>query len=486
MAFDYSRLQHLRKNDPTWRLLTADHAALIVAFVDLVFREPNTRSIGEADLVTLLDDYLHGLRQIEGESAFPRDATFYLTEWAQADRGWLRKFYPPGTDEAHFDITPATEKALQWVDSLAERPFVGTESRLTTAVDLLRRIVDGVEMDADTRVARLEAERREIDQRIAAIRAGHLPVLDERALREHFVHFSRIARELLSDFRAVEHNFRELDRRVREQIAGWTERKSALLQSVFGEHDAITDSDEGRSFRAFWDFLMSPAGQEELSALLDRIYELEALGNLREDRRFKRIHYDWITAGEQTQRTVARLSQQLRRFLDDQTFLENRRIIRILDQITRRALEVRHAPPSDPGFSAVPGVRAEISLPFERPLFRAPEAITLTDAPADDQPPDIDTTALFDRIVVDSARLERNIRGMLTIDDQVTLAEVVQAFPLQEGLLELVTYLTIAAESPLALIDDERRDSVEWTDREGRARRAHVPRVIFQKGTHHA
>jgi hypothetical protein len=32
----------------------------------------------------------------------------------------------------------------------------------------------------------------------------------------------------------------------------------------------------------------------------------------------KRVHYDWLEAGEHTQRTVALLSQELRRFLDDQ------------------------------------------------------------------------------------------------------------------------------------------------------------------------
>jgi hypothetical protein len=36
------------------------------------------------------------------------------------------------------------------------------------------------------------------------------------------------------------------------------------------------------------------------------------------------VHHDWLEAGEHTQRTVAQLSQQLRRFLDDRAFLENR------------------------------------------------------------------------------------------------------------------------------------------------------------------
>jgi hypothetical protein len=44
----------------------------------------------------------------------------------------LRKFYPSGSDEPHFDLTPSTEKAITWLASLIERAFVGTESRLLT------------------------------------------------------------------------------------------------------------------------------------------------------------------------------------------------------------------------------------------------------------------------------------------------------------------------------------------------------------------
>ena len=46
-------------------------------------------------------------------------------------------------------------------------------------------------------------------------------MLDDTALRDRFQQFTGLARELLADFREVEHNFRALDRRVRERIALW-------------------------------------------------------------------------------------------------------------------------------------------------------------------------------------------------------------------------------------------------------------------------
>src|SRR4029078_3356719 len=102
--------------------------------------------------------------------------------------------------------------------------------------------------------------------------------------------------------------------------------------------DSIADSDQGRSFQAFWDFLMSARRQEELTSLLDHVLNLPQISAPKPDERTRRIHYDWLEAGEHTQRTVAQLSQQLRRFLDDRAFLENRRILDLLHGIESKAL----------------------------------------------------------------------------------------------------------------------------------------------------
>jgi hypothetical protein len=175
-----------------------------------------------------------------------------------------------------------------------------------------------------------------------------------------------VARELLSDFRTVEHNFRQLDVKVRETIASWEGGKGALLENILGDRDVITDSDQGRSFRAFWDFLMSPRSQDELTDLLEKVFALKELGLRPENSRLRRIHFDWLDAGERTQRTVAGLSNQLRRYLDNQTYLENKEIMKILDGIRAAAVFLKDDFPN--GFvMEVDESSADIELPLERP-----------------------------------------------------------------------------------------------------------------------
>ena len=85
---------------------------------------------------------------------------------------------------------------------------------------------EGSETDPQARIAELHKRRDEIDAEIARVLSGDISMLDDTALKDRFQQFMQLARELLTDFREVEHNFRGLDRRVRERIALWEGQKA--------------------------------------------------------------------------------------------------------------------------------------------------------------------------------------------------------------------------------------------------------------------
>lgn len=482
MAFDYSTLEALRSHHPAWRLLRSDHASLIASFLHRVFVEPNVRVMAAADLSEALEDELFALREQSGDDAFPKSGADYLNDWAEPDKGWLRKFYRSGSDEAQFDLTPATEKAIAWLAQLSERSFVGTESRLLTLFELLKRMSEGSDTDPARRIEELQKRRDAIDGDIARILDGDIPVLDDTALKDRFQQFTQLARELLTDFREVEYNFRRLDRNVREQIALWDGPKGALLDNIMGERDAINDSDQGRSFRAFWEFLMSSQRQEELTELLERVLALSPVTEMEPDPRLRRVHYDWLEAGEQTQRTVAQLSQQLRRFLDDRAWLENRRIMDILHATETRALALRDTQPTG-SFTEIDLPGADIDLPIERPLHRPAIKPKIADIALEIGQDDSDPDSLYEQVVVDKTRLDRNIRQALQTRSQVSLRELVDTQPLEQGLAELVAYLQLGSESFRTVVDEQTRDSIHWQLRDADNgivhRQAELPRVLF-------
>ena len=484
MSLDFDTLTNLLQQHPAWRLLRSEHAPLVASFLHRVFIERNQRVLAESDLAEALEDQLYSLRERSGGNAFPKPALEYLGDWAHPDRAWLRKFYVEDSDEPHYDLMPATEKAIAWLGSLFERKFVGTESRLLTLFDLLRQINAGAEEDPAKRIKELERQKRLLDEEIARVRQGDMRVLDPTALKDRFQQFMQMSRDLLTDFREVEQNFRTLDQQTRERIALWEGPKKEVLGEVLGRRDAIIDTDQGRSFLAFWDFLMSQSHRDEFSELLDRVLELEPIKDMDPHARTRNVHYEWLKAGGHTQQTVRSLSHQLRRFLDDRVQLENRRIMEVLHGIEKRAVALRDDQPEG-RVAEIPAASAAVNLPMERPLWQSTARLKIREIEVKLAAEDLDAAALYEQVFVDKRVLSDHIRRVLQDQSVVTLQELCEMKPLEQGLAELLAYLQLAAESPDAVVDEDVTDSVSWQGGSASGqpllRKALIPRVTFAR-----
>jgi hypothetical protein len=475
---DYDEIIHLQSSHPAWMLLRSRNAALVLSFLERVFVDTNAAAVPAGTLVAELDDELFALNARLGETpTFPKPPLDYLDDWAAPERSWLRKFYPTGSDEAHYDLGPTIEVALAWIRGLRPREFIGTESRLNTIFDLLRQMVHGSDTDTDRRLDELRRQRATLDAAIARAERGEVDVLDDVALRDRYQQFARTARDLLSDFRALEENFRHLDRRLREQIAGWTGSKGELLDDVLTSRNSLAESDQGRSFGAFYSFLLSSDRRAELTELLGRLGDIEALSE--HDSRLARIHFDWIDASERTQSTVRSLSEQLRRFLDDQVWIENRRVFDLLRGIEARALELRDLPAPEVT-TELDDTKVTVVLPFERPLYRSSRPEPLAGGAVEAGDGDFDSSALLDQIHVDREALVARVRRSLARHRQVALDELVAGSPLQHGLAELIAYLALREPDLDVVFDEDGRAQVTW-QRDERHRVADLPRVTYRR-----
>ncbi|MET3919931.1 DUF3375 domain-containing protein [Arthrobacter sp. UYEF20] len=475
---DYYAINSLRENHAGWSLLRAQNAPLAVSFFMAAFTGPNQRNIGRQQLIDTLDDVLFGLRDAYGEDKFPRPAAEYLDDWAAPERAWLRKYYITGQDEPRYDLTAASEDVVRWVESLRGRDFVATQSRLTSIFAVLKALVQQSETDPEVRLAELQRQRDGIDAEMQRIRDGNVRVMSAPEALDHFQQLTALAKDLLSDFREVEQNFRRLDRQVREQIATWDGSQGELLASIFANQQDISSSLQGRTFQGFWDYLMSPQLRTELRDLLQRATQIEALSRLDNLHTVTNLHQDWLPAVEQTQATVRQLSQQMRRLLDDKVFLENKRIMQLIRRIESGALGTREAPPSGV-FMDVAAPSVDVALPFERPLYEPSRKVMVDDdvVAADDT--DVDAGALFSQFHVDTERLKSNIDAVLAHAEQATLADITDAYPLSQGLAEIVAYYQLATETEWADINPEATQQLSWSLPDGSIREATIDQIIF-------
>lgn len=480
---DFNRISGLRSH-PAWRLLQADSAALIISFLYRTFIVTNQRSVPAEELATRLDDYLHHLRE-NGEKRYPRKGRDYLNDWSSGEHGYLRKYYPAASvgDEPLFDLTPATEKVIEWIASFEQKQFVGTESRLLTIFRLLQEIADETETDPTLRIQQLEQEKQAIERKIAQLTAGHITPHDSTRIKEKYLQAEETARQLLSDFRQVEENFRTLDRGVRERITTSDSGKGQMLDTIFLEQDAITESDQGRSFKAFWSWLMSPASQEQLQETLQKVLQLPEIIALnmtseQQDTLLDGIRFRLLEAGEKVNSTCAQLVEQLRRYLDDQAWLENRRIMEIVRQIEQSAIAIRQSPPPEKVFTRLAPLKPEIELPMARGLFRPAQRPVIDEVPQEGEA-DVDTSVLYNQHYVDEQLLKSQIRFALHDRPQITLPELVELYPVTKGLSEVIAYLHIASESDRAVINTDLNQAIAWQDSSGVEKTARMPSVIF-------
>ncbi len=473
----YTEIRYRFQSHGVFRFLRKERAAFLIAFLIEAYKRRHRSDIPQGELVGQLAAFAEAVRIESGEEAPAIEPQRNLDEWA--DEGILRKYYLSGSDEARYDLTPEAERAIGWVTELTARQFVGTESRLLKIFDLLKELVFGASLSLPERIAELERRRAEIDQEIDRLRSGSAAGLDATKIRERYFEVEDTARRLLADFKQVEHNFRDLDRRTRAERLAAERSRGSVLKEIFELRDRIMSSDQGRSFSAFWAFLMSAEKQDELSELVQRVSALPEVSALPKGYPLELMKPHLVEAGARVQRMTHRINEELRHFLDEQSRREGRRVAELVEEVRRLALKVRDDPPPGRAFLSVEG-DPDVDLIMERPLFHPELVVAITERPEALGSTSADTAPLYEVDAVDLDLLRCRVRAILRDRAQASLAEVAAAFPLEQGVAELLGYYTIASQT--GVVADREAPEAQMVLRNARSGRTywvHAPNVIF-------
>lgn len=482
---EHDRIQYVLKSEPSLKLLRSDNAPFILSFLYREFKQSQRISIPLGELVERLEDFLDNLNERQ-PGIYPRMAQAYLETWCDDEHQYLRKYYEANSDDPVFELTPGTEKAIEWLEELNRGEFVGTESRFLRIFSLLDEIVARSTEDTRARLSQLERQKEAIEREIEAInQTGRVAPCKVTQIKERFIEANTAARRLLADFREVEQNFRNITRSVQEQQLREGVKKGSVVGYVLDEHRSLKESDQGRSFYAFWDFLMSSSRQDELRGLLDAVYGISHIQELgHENQVLRRIKTSLIEAGEKVIQSNHRLAEQLRKMLDERNLSENRRVRELIGDIKKLGLGVIENPPNGEDFMVLegrPGVRLVMEKAFWEPpdlpeFCRRPVRASATDLSK------IDIRGLYNRNYVDEAKLREQIACELAFRCEVTLAEISEKYPFKKGLAEVIAYFSIAARSDKNLIDDHKQEEITLYDTAGEnGVRLAVPRVVFRR-----
>ena len=473
---DFSKAYSLYKNDKTLQILRAEHFPLIISFLHLAFKQADRIFYSQNDLRNLLSDYLYGLGN-QGIDDYPNDPLDYLQQWAK--QGYVRRYYDVG-DEPVYELTPAAENALKWLDDLNKQQFVGTHSRLLQLFSILKQIVDKTASPYE-RVQKLEADKKRLDIEIEDAKKGVYEKADDTKIKEDYFLAEETAKRLLADFRQVEQNFRELDKDTRQAIIKSSLSKGKLLDDIFSKQDVLWNTDQGKSFKAFWEFLMSRNMQEELEVLISKIHSLPAVQKIRKDTTIERLKTNLVEAGDKVNRTNDGLLEQLRKFVEQKSLLESKRILNSIDRIEAYLIEFKDQIDTDETLLQIDGI-FKPNFFMDRPLFKPPVKLLFQNEQIQEGYSDAVTDLLYSQFYIDIEVLKENIHFLLKNRSQVSLEDVLAHYRTNKDMAEVLGYMQIASRENKHYINYDKKQLLIIENVETDKRfQVELPVVVFNR-----
>jgi hypothetical protein len=192
-------------------------------------------------------------------------------------------------------------------------------------------------------MATLIAERERIDRLIEAVQRDGVAVLSEERAVERAREIIALADELANDFRRVRDEFDILNRQLRERLMDSDGSRGDVLDSLFEGVDLVAESDSGVTFTAFWRLLTDSEQMTILEDALTHVVRRPFASKLElSERRFLlRLTRTMLDEGGTVHDVLQNFARSLKAFVQSREFLEHRRLLGLLKEAQRAALDAK-------------------------------------------------------------------------------------------------------------------------------------------------
>jgi len=484
---DRSKLTEILLNSLSAELLRLRNREVILIFLSETFTKQQG-TLSEEIIHTRLADYLE-FKQIESDEdseieiadTFEIKAKKYIHNWT--NKGFLTN-YQDERGEIFYELSSHSNKTLDWLSSLKKEDYIGTESKFKNIFNQLKELVEYTNDDAEKRIQLLEDKKLEIEQQIQRIKIGEdICVFEEYEIVPRFNQINQSAKELLSDFKEVEDNFKEITKNIYQKNADGTQKKNDILEFTFEALDELKNSQQGKSFYAFWSFLLNPDLQNEWETLTKELYKtLEEKGIGTNDLFLKGMKKHLHQSGQKVYKANDKMAEKLSRIIRENSASKSEITKNVIQEIKKNLLEISKSK-KKPDVSLELETDVEISIPFERKLtFQQSEEVTYASQPklADE---DISHSnhliKLFAHSNIDKEVLRKRIKAVLRNKSQTTIFEVIeQNGGIEKGLPELFGYLGIIKDFKYS-ISSEKTQKITFNVEQNKS--IHIPEIILTK-----
>lgn len=260
--------------NPTLGLLHGRHAPFVVTALSLVFTADRP-AVPVADAHVEVGEIVDELRAAgydEGERRLPSGGGRDICRaWVRV--GWL---VPQIEDEAEvYRLSAQAVGALEIAGRTGGGRARVSRSRVRTLLDSVDQLAQDAETDPHARIARLTAERAEIDAEIDRLLRGEVDPVDDDQLLEEAENVLHLSRELPADFSRVAESIQAMQRDVVAELRRDVRPTGDVLREYLhrGQH-IMRATPEGRAFAGALALIGDP---EHIDRLTARLHDLLAL-----------------------------------------------------------------------------------------------------------------------------------------------------------------------------------------------------------------
>ena len=473
----YRNLVSQWKSNQSTSLLASQHAPIYLAFFSYLSDVYGRSPVSRQTMLEELRQYYQDLSDDYPDLDIRKDPAAALNLFTGEERKWLNAFYPKGQDEIHYTLSAGLEQALGFARDISSKPFYGTESRLELYLTGIDELHTSLEADPDVLVATLQQQRRDLMQKINDVKNGAAQTADDRKIREQYLTLVSLSRQLESDVYGVVGAFEELNRKTRLDISQAISSRSEALEKILSQHDIIQNSDQGKSFVAFFRLLMNTPRLDEIRKKIESIHRHDAL-DLLENTELDGFEYRLRDAATLAQRRFQDIAISLGRYLEEHRGKEIRHFTQLMNEISSIGIRLRGCPPEDFTMT-LPEKKIPVNLNFNRELYAVKKPVEFIQSDLRDEV-EIDLSEVVDTNYLQMELLRDQVTGILEKHEQVSLSRIIREFPVTDGLGEVVGYYSLAREFPHHVVE-ESRISITWTDEHGRNKVAFCPQLIFTR-----
>ncbi len=472
------------RNSPSVALLRARNCGIITEFLAEVFGD--MPAVSHENIHSLLAEYLNS-HEFEDEEesdilytdTYEEKASKYIRNWT--DSGFLTN-YRNEDGEIYFELSSHSSKVLDWLAGLKQEEYIGTESKFKSIISQLRELVEYTNEDREKRLQLLVDKKMEIEHQIQQLQMGEdIKVFEEYEIVPRFQQINKLAKELLTDFKDVDDNFKNIIKEIYQKQIDPTLKKGGILQYTFDALDELKSSSQGKSFYAFWEFLLAREMQSELDTLITDLFRTLKEKNIDGGDTFLQNMVEYLyESGRKVYQTNDKMADKLSRIIRENEISRSDVSKRLVQEIKNTLIEIsKKGQKPDVSLSVDDGM--EISIPFDRKITFEQNESTEYDSIPETETLSIEDLGeldkVFSNVYVDRKILVKNIRETMKGKSQVTLLDVVEQFPLKQGLPELFAYFGALGQFQHKTVNEEKRQAIVFDHQNNKQIR--IPEVII-------